>query len=129
MRFSGDFEGTAQPSEAQARLRDVSQWSWVSADQIAPAPGGCTLGFDGPVPVRIRIEVDPTEDGARLRLVEGDLADLTGEISVTATESGCRVRVTLDLAFGVSVPGTLLRQLDQRLLPAWSQALADAPAA
>ena len=125
MRFVGQAVGAATAEVALRQLRDVTQWTWTGAE-LTPTSDGCMVRFERPVPVSLRVEVRATDSGIALRLVEGDLTELRGTIDVVEDEAGCRVSATIDLGFRVGVPGTLLRELDQRVLPAWLQAVAQA---
>lgn len=124
MRLQGEFIGKAKPEDARARLVDPARWSWLGG-LVESAPNGCRVAFEDPLPVTLRLELTPVEEGVQLRLIEGDLTDLSGTVEISKYRRGCRVRATIDLTFPVSVPGTLLRQLDQAVFPRWGQALAD----
>lgn len=123
MRVETTVVGPAPVEAVRERLRSVGSWTWTHA-QVVPADRGWWLRFDAPVPVAVRVQVDEQPDGVSLSLVEGDLAELSGQLHVKPADGGgSEVRLELDLAFPVVVPGTLLRELDGRVFPGWLAAL------
>lgn len=121
MRFTGRFAGPLPPGVVWARATEPSS-EWIDAE-VRPAPGGWWLAFPGPIPLSIRVQLTGEEDGVQVQLVEGDLAGVSGRLRLEPDGDGTIADVELDLTFPGSVPGTLLRELDQRVFPRWFRSL------
>ncbi len=63
------------------------------------------------------------DDAVRWSLVEGPLKTCAGAWRVEVTEIGTRATLSLEILFGVSVPGSLVCSLRERGLPAFAAAV------
>ncbi|MFT4626646.1 MAG: hypothetical protein ACI8PZ_005323 [Myxococcota bacterium] len=80
----------------------------------------------GPVPVRLHLQVERLEQGLVFMLVEGDLTDARGRVTVVQSEGGATVTWDLSLSSPVPVPAPLWLELEREVLPRWISALAQA---
>jgi hypothetical protein len=116
-----------------ATLHDLERLgAWMSGlldHRVEPRPDGTAdvvLRLRAPRTLDLRLEVTRLPEGLHYALVEGDPTNAEGRLVVTSTGTGCRVVWTHELAFPVAVPGLLVRELDDEVLPRWLSALGKA---
>ena len=110
-------------------LRDLEAWgTWLPGVRHCEVVAHTNsvvveLDFVAPRTLLVRLDVKERVDGITFRLVEGDLASLSGEVAVSAIKGGCAVVCSLQAAFPTSVPGVLLAELEREVVPSWCNAL------
>lgn len=125
MRYQATLE--AAPGAVE-RVAHVAGWAaalpGVVHHEVEPQPDGAIdliLHVATPRQVRLRLALRALADGYAFSLIEGDVAEVRGSLTASDTQ----VCLDVDLRFTVTVPGALLRELQQCVLPRWQRSIAD----
>lgn len=117
----------ASPADVLRVMRDLASWpSWVPGmlEHGVPVPGEVRCVLQGPVPVRLHLQISECDGGVAFSMVEGDLSDIHGTATVEDGGGGtARVDWRLTVAAPVTIPAALWRELEQQTLPRWTAAL------
>ena len=121
MRLNARATGPGSVERVLERLQPEHVDCWVGG-HVRPRPDGCEIRFSSPVSFAIRVELRTVDGGVLIRLMEGKLKELEGSLLVEPHEDGAAVGASLDVAFPMPVPGTLMRELEHTWLR-WLQRL------
>jgi len=111
-------------------LHAAEEWStWAPAIATVEVNGQeVQLLTHGPRPLSLTLNLTRRSDGIAVLLVEGDASALECDVSVVETDGGCEVLTVLRVEFPTTVPGSLVTELRDELVPRWIAALAVAAA-
>ena len=106
----------------RARLQLASpEWLDALPLSVEGVEGGAWLRLNRPAPLEVRVWLQPIEKGVIIERVEGALTHLYARVVAVNKQ----LRVDVDIGFPVSVPGPLLRSLEQVIVPSWTRAVAE----
>jgi hypothetical protein len=107
-------------------LHAVEHWpQWVPGllEHGLPKAGEVRCTLQGPVPLRLHLEIITLDAGVAFSLVEGDLTDLQGTVTVSEQDGEVEVVWAVVLGAPTVVPAPLWREFEEQTLPRWTDAL------
>ena len=124
MHLNTYFVAPVSVDDVLLRLHSFDLWPQWLHGQVEQTLEGVHLRLEGPPTVRVHMAVEHQPDGVRMTLLEGAVVSrLNVKITVHEDDEGARLTWDIEASFPLSVPGPLLREIDQVWVPKWSRAL------